>query len=106
MERLRSLIDELDDELVTLIARRSKLALEIASLKDGADDEAGRRWLREKQVVDRVSSKFEQAAGEYDVSCIEAVYQAFFSSSEGLHRRCRKAALQSAVDERDRSDQA
>jgi isochorismate pyruvate lyase len=87
---VRARIDELDTQLVDLIARRQALVEAAAAFKK--DEQAVRAPDRVQQVVDRVRAK--AGAAGLDPGVAEAVWRAMitaFIDHELAHHRTREA---------------
>ncbi|MDG4810751.1 chorismate mutase [Micromonospora sp. WMMD1120] len=87
LTEIRARIDELDGELVALLARREALVRQAAPLK--GDDRAVRAPERVAQVVARVRVLASEAGADPDV--IERIYrsmiQVFIDLEADQHRR-------------------
>lgn len=87
IERLRSEIDALDDELVGLLARRARLAQRIGELKGNA---GAYRPEREAQVLRRVAG---QAGAPLSPEAVGRVFREVISACRGLEQAIRVAYL-------------
>jgi isochorismate pyruvate lyase len=74
---IRSSIDELDREIVALIARRQSWVVKAGELKRGEEDDAVRAPARVQSVVARVRELAADAGASPDV--VEATYRAMIS---------------------------
>lgn len=76
LEEVRNQINELDEQMVQLIARRQAWVVEAGSLK--ADEQAVRAPARVEQVIDRVRGLAEQHNASPDV--VERCYRALIAA--------------------------
>ena len=80
LDNLRSKINNIDDEILSLLSNRSKIVLEIGKHKKDisvVDPD------REQKILDRLSSKF---TGSYPKDTIVRLWREIFQSSEKLQK--------------------
>ncbi|HEX5093201.1 MAG TPA: prephenate dehydratase [Burkholderiales bacterium] len=87
IEKLRARIDALDDELVSLVQKRARLAQEIGGLKGGAP---AYRPEREAQVLRRIAA---QAQAPLSAAALGAIFREVISACRGLEQAIRVAYL-------------
>ena len=80
LENLRSKINNIDDEILSLLSNRSKIVLEIGKQKK---DNSVVDPDREQKILDRLSSKF---TGSYSKDTIVRLWREIFQSSEKLQK--------------------
>jgi chorismate mutase/prephenate dehydratase len=86
LQKLRSEIDRLDDELAALIQRRAGLAQKIGALKQGAP---AYRPEREAEILRKVSEK----TGTLSAESVAAVFREIISACRGLEEAIRVSYL-------------
>ncbi len=80
LDNLRSKINNIDDEILSLLSNRSKIVLEIGKLKK---DNLVVDPDREQKILDRLSSKF---TGSYSKDTIVRLWREIFQSSEKIQK--------------------
>ncbi len=80
LDNLRSKINNIDDEILSLLSNRSKIVLEIGKHKK---DNSVVDLDREQKILDRLSSKF---TGSYPKDTIVRLWREIFQSSEKLQK--------------------
>ncbi len=80
LEDLRSKINNIDDEILSLLAKRSKIVLEIGKQKK---DNLVIDLDREQKILDRLIDKFK---GSYSKDTIVRLWREIFQSSEKLQK--------------------
>ena len=80
LDNLRSKINNIDDEILSLLSNRSKIVLEIGKHKK---DHSVVDLDREQKILDRLSSKF---TGSYPKDTIFRLWREIFQSSEKLQK--------------------
>jgi isochorismate pyruvate lyase len=83
LDDLRTRIDQLDREIITLIARRTGLVTRVVELKD--DEEAIRSTGRVEQVIERVRAHAVEQ--NLDPDLIEPTYRALIGALTELQLR-------------------
>ena len=80
LDNLRSKINNIDDEILSLLSNRSKIVLEIGKHKK---DNSVVDLDREQKILDRLNSKF---TGSYPKDTIIRLWREIFQSSEKLQK--------------------
>lgn len=76
LAKIREKIDDIDQEIVGLLAKRTKLARDLAGVKNIA---ALRDHGREKQILNKV--KYKASVHDLDTRLVNVIYQLVFNNS-------------------------
>ncbi len=85
LQKIRTLIDEIDGEILGLLNERMELALRTAKLKDAVLDAE-----REKQVLDEVARRSREYNGLIPGDVIRSIYGGIIRASRGLQEEKRR----------------
>jgi len=85
LQKIRTLIDEIDGEILGLLNERMELALRTAKLKSAVLDAE-----REKQVLDEVARRSREYNGLIPGDVIRAIYGGIIRASRGLQEEKRR----------------
>jgi chorismate mutase len=84
---IRGEIDEIDLEIVDLLARRSELARDALEAKDDGRQAPARDAGREDSIVAAMLAAHQEAGGLYPEGTISRVWYELFAGSQRLRRR-------------------
>ena len=92
LKKLRSEIDKIDNEILTLLNRRMQIVKEVGKLKNNTNAPIYRPE-REKEIIDRLTKLSKSQNGILGKEEIEAIFLEIFAISRSLERKERIAFL-------------
>ncbi len=76
LAKIKEKIDDVDQEIISLLAKRSKLARDLAEVKDMG---ALRDLDREKEILNKV--KYKASVHDLDTRLVNVIYNLLFNNS-------------------------